>query len=66
MKYEYENFSSSPNLSDIKTDIETSDMENKNVSFLRWDQEDSIVKIHFAVELSTGDLTKLDNIMSVY
>jgi len=66
MIYNYENIVNSPDFVQIKLDIDNSAMTDKNVIGFRWDEDTEILKIEWNEELSEGDKTILDNIISNY
>lgn len=62
--YLYNNITSHPDLDIINNDINSSNMSNKNVDYLRWDEDLALLTITWNSELSTEDKTILDNIVS--
>ena len=74
MEYYYDNIANIPNLSThdvddvqvsgIHYDVANSDMSNKSISYCRWDEDVEELHVHFAIELSAEDKTKLDTIVA--
>ena len=72
--YDYADKTSSPNLDGIHTDVAASAMTDKAISFCRWDEEcvdgscsppcTGHLHVVFTTELSGGDKTILDGIVS--
>jgi hypothetical protein len=48
----------------IHNDVASSDMSNKNIQYCNWSEASQELKITWDVELSAGDKTKLDDIVS--
>lgn len=54
---------SNPDLDKIHTDVEGSDMTNKDLEWCRWDEKYNRLMIVFIEELSSEDKSKLDLII---
>jgi len=63
--YNYENFSISPNLGNIFSDVTGSGslMENKAINYCRWDGDIDRLQIHYFEALSQEDKNILDQIV---
>ena len=64
MTYEYTNITTAPDLNQIEIDIENSSMTDKAHDGGRWDEDTAILQMFFDNELSAGDKTILDGIIS--
>ena len=63
MQYQYEDKSTSPDLSQIHLDIAASEMTSKTIEFCRWDEETELLKVNFTGTLSGADESTLGTII---